>query len=248
MTIAIIPARFHSTRFPGKLLQLIHGKSVLEHAYNHAIKSNCFDRVVISTPDLNIKEHAEKFRANVVLTPYECPNGTYRALKTLQVDPSLNNANIIINIQADHPKFAPSTVAALIDILKISDDADMATPVYKFSDPKKAQDPSVVKCLFDHENNAIYFSRSPIPYYRDTTMTKSYYHHLGIYAYKRSFLEKIEHLPHSYLEQAEGLEQLKFLEFGYRIKIAVVDEDDYSVDTPSDIEKVKNKLLLTKEF
>ena len=236
-TIGVIPARLGSTRFPGKVLADIAGKSMIQHVWDGAKKSKLLDDLIIACDDEKILKVAKSFGAKAVLTSGDHSSGSDRiaeAVENLDVD-------IIVNIQADEPFIQPSVIDHLVEVLKSDASSVMATVVKIIENPEDCQNPNVVKVVLDDQKNALYFSRSLIPYNRGKEKI-AYYKHLGIYAYRKDFLFKFKNLPKSNLEKIEQLEQLRVLEAGYKIKTVLTDVDSIGVDTPEDLERVKSFL------
>lgn len=244
--LGIIPARYASTRFPGKLLAPLLNKTLIQHTYENARKSQTIDKIVIATDDIRIYNHAKTFNAEVVMTSTECPTGTDRLGEALAKHPELQSYSIIINIQGDEPCLPPQAIDKVIHILQANPDAHMATAAVKLK-AEDAHHTSVVKCVFDKNGNALYFSRSLIPGNKTGKQIKgiSYYQHVGIYAFRKDFLLQYAQLPPTPLQQSEDLEQLKVLEHGYKIKVAIVESEVIGVDHFEDIKKVE--LLLCKQ-
>lgn len=238
--IGIIPARYQSSRFPGKPLFPIFGKTLLQRTFESAKKATLLDELYIATDDERIFKHAESFGAIPLMTDPECKNGTERIRDALKKNPTLQKATIVINIQGDHPCIAAKTIDNLIAALN-NDSAEIATAVTPIT-YEEALSPHVVKCVFDHNGYALYFSRSLIPFSK-TPSNVSFYYHVGIYAYKVPFLlSKYAFLKEGICQQREDLEQLKFLENGYKIKIAQVEEKPLGVDILEDVAKVEKFL------
>ena len=240
--IGIIPARYASTRFPGKPLADICGKSMIERVYIQAHHE--LEDVAVATDDERIAEAVRAFGGNVVMTSTEHRSGTdrcYEAYKNL-----CNDADVIINIQGDEPFIDPSQIAAVKECFK-SHETQIATLVRKF-DPSKGFDAlfdsNTPKVVFDNSMNAIYFSRSIIPYVRNHEWkewinTTDFYTHVGMYAYRATILGEITKLPQSSLELAESLEQLRWLQNGYKIKIGITNCPTIGIDTPEDLEAAR---------
>lgn len=232
--LGVIPARYASSRFPGKALAFIGGKTMLEHVWDRASESRYLTSLVIATDDERIRDAAERFRARVMMTRDDHLSGTDRVAEAA----SASNADIVVNIQGDEPMLDPSAIdAALLGLLE-RDDAVMGTLKKRIEHDAEIQDPNVVKVVSDREGNAIYFSRSPIPYRRDQGDSTSYFKHLGLYVYRRDFLLAYPDLPVGPLERAEKLEQLRALENGYKIRVVETDYESVGVDTPGDWERV----------
>lgn len=238
--IAIIPARFASSRFPGKILHKIAGQTLLQRTYNRV--SLCdVDNIYIATDHEEIHSHAINIKADSIMTSIDCKNGTERITEAISKIPDLKDDDIIINMQGDHPLILPQTVDSVVTSLKNSSTAMMSTAATLFTNPQDALSPHSVKVVFDKDNTALYFSRSLIPHTKDIANTKFYYH-VGIYAYRVGFLKQLQKLQTTPCQEAEDLEQLKVLEHGYKIKVALVNERPLGVDTPEDAVKVE-KLL-----
>lgn len=247
-TIGIIPARYGSTRFPGKPLALIAGKSLIQRTYESAKSCPLFSSLVVATDDNRIFDHVKDFGGDVVMTSTNCPTGTDRLVDVIKNHSRFSDAALIVNIQGDEPCLEAEVIRKIIAILSADATANMSTAVVKIKSEEEAYNPSVVKCVMDQQQNALYFSRALIPHGRDGRFRReiSYYHHLGIYAYRRDFLMKYHELAQTPLQLAEDLEQLKVLEQGYRIKVAVVESHSIGVDTPEDIKRVE-ELLCRKQ-
>lgn len=242
--IGIIPARYSSVRFEGKVLADLLGKPMIQHVWERAKQSLLLEDLVIACDDERVADVAKVFGAKVVLTAKGHTSGTDRISEV--VNPL--DVKIVINIQGDepliHPVMIDAVVQALIDDHKIS----LATLMKKIEDPKELDDPHVVKVVVDKNNFALYFSRAKIPYLADNSPIKSplYYKHIGLYGYTKDFLFIYKNLPASNLEKIEQLEQLRVLEEGFRIKVIETKYDTIGVDTPEDLEKVKQYLKKEK--
>ena len=235
--VGIIPARYGSTRFEGKLLADFCGKPVIQHTWENAKKSKSIDDLIVATDDKRIYNVAKGFGANVVYTSIAHKSGSDRLT---EVAASID-AKIIVNIQADEPLLVPSMIDDVAGAILKDKTLVMATLCHKISNAAQIHDPNVVKVVFDRNGLALYFSRSPIPYERmgsdDKLQVIDYYKHIGIYAYAKDFLFTFKSLPQSRLEKTEKLEQLRVLENGYRIKVIETKFDTIGIDTPEDLEK-----------
>ncbi len=242
--IGIIPARYESSRFPGKPLATIHGKTLIRRTYENALRCKSLDAVVVATDDSRIFTHVQEFGGNVVMTSKSCLTGTDRIAEVVCLYPEYAQANIIVNIQGDEPTLDPGVIEAVVDTLKLDPTADVSTAIIRLKSEKDSLNPSVVKCVIDRKGFALYFSRGLIPAGKTLKFHSGniYYKHLGIYGYKRQFLLHYAELPATPLQLAEDLEQLKVLENGFRIKTALVECECMDVNTPEDIIKVE-KLL-----
>jgi len=239
MILGIIPARYASTRFPGKPLVDIEGKSMIRRVYEQASQAKTIDKLVVATDDDRIAAHVKAFGGEVVMTKAEHPSGTdrcYEAFKNVAGD-----FNYIINIQGDEPFLDPQQIDELGAVCK--GQTELATQMIKVDNSAFLFDQGEVKIVLNHENEALYFSRMVIPFVKgipeaEWHLHHSYYRHVGMYAYRRDVLQAITKLPVSALEKAESLEQLRWLEAGYKIKCVETTFDSHCVDTPEDIERV----------
>ena len=241
---AIIPARLGSTRLPRKVLAEIHGHPLIWHVWQQVQQAHSIDRVVIATDAEEVRFTAEAFGAQVFLTNPECQSGTERIASILdQLD-----ADLILNVQGDEPLVDPTMLDALVSKWS-SAPCDLITPVYRITDPADLGNPNVVKVARAHDGRALYFSRSPIPYVRAYPMEQwldhqEFWGHIGVYGYRAEVLRSYYQLPQSPLQQAESLEQLRFLEAGYTFQTVETGYQSVAVDTMEDLEKVRR--LLTK--
>jgi 3-deoxy-manno-octulosonate cytidylyltransferase (CMP-KDO synthetase) len=230
--LGVIPARFASSRFPGKALVSIAGKSMLQHVFERAAQARYLSKIVIATDDHRIYSAARSFGAAVRMTRPDHISGTDRVAEIA----SAEQAEIVVNIQGDEPLIDPDAIDAAVLAMIEDEDAPMGTLKKRIEDPSEVANPNVVKVVTDLAGNAIYFSRCPIPYVRD--LGTAHFKHIGLYMYRRDFLLRYSDLPVGPLEQAERLEQLRALENGYRIRVVETDYDSLGVDTPEDLERV----------
>ncbi len=242
MTIAVIPSRYGSSRLEGKPLALIAGKSMVQRVYEQAQKSKSITKTIVATDDERILETVKAFGGEALMTSDECRSGTDRVAQTADIL-SLDPDDIIVNIQGDQPMFDPRTIDELIAPFNDDPDLMMSTLAFKIKDKREITDPKDVKVTFDQNGFALYFSRAQIPYPRDKETKADFYKHLGFYAYKKSFLDKLVTLPTGTCEHVEKLEQLRVLEFGYRIKVVITPYDSPEIDLPEDIKRIEAKLL-----
>jgi 3-deoxy-manno-octulosonate cytidylyltransferase (CMP-KDO synthetase) len=238
--IGIIPARFSSTRFEGKVLADILGKPMIQHVWERAKEALLLDDLIIACDDERVAKVAKEFGAKVVFTAKAHTSGTDRICEV--INPL--DVKVVINIQADEPLIHPTMIDGVARILLEERSIAMATIMRKIEDPKLINDPNVVKVVVDRNNFALYFSRSTIPYHLQDSEVKVpvYYKHIGLYGYTKDFLFIYKNLPLSNLERIERLEQLRVLEAGYRIKVIETKYDTIGVDAPSDLSKVKQYL------
>jgi 3-deoxy-manno-octulosonate cytidylyltransferase (CMP-KDO synthetase) len=240
--LGIIPSRYESTRFPGKSLIDIMGKTMIQRVYEQAKKSKQLDDLVVATDDQRIFEKVKSFGGSVIITGKHHKNGTERCLEVAE---SLQ-AQFVVNIQGDEPFIQPEQIDKLCSI--ISSDTDLATLIKRIKDPSDLGNPNLVKVVKSLDDHALYFSRSPIPF--DRSMNKAptlpskkiYWKHIGIYAYRTEVLSQIVKLEESALEKMESLEQLRWLENGYKIKTAETHFESTGIDTPEDLDHLIAKM------
>ena len=237
--LGIIPARWASTRFPGKPLHLIAGKPLVQHVWERCQQCSLLDDILIATDDAKIQEACQNFGAQVVMTSAEHPTGTDRIAEAAT---ALPEASHIINIQGDEPLIDPVLIDQLAQALLDDSGVSMATAANPITDPALMADPNVVKVVMAHNGDALYFSRSPLPFQRSESSELQLYRHKGIYAYRRDFLEQFVTWKPSPLELAESLEQLRALENNARIKVLITDDESPGVDTLEQAEIIE-KLL-----
>ena len=235
--LAIIPARYASSRFPGKPLADIAGQSMIQRVYRQSEKSECVQKVLVATDDARIQEHVKSFGGNVIMTNPDHPSGTDRCFEAYQ---NLKEQfDFVINVQGDEPFISPDQIDLLTSVLQPG--VELATLVKKIDSHKEIIDPNEAKVVLNKSNEALYFSRSPIPYLNesstDWTEKGNYYKHVGIYAYRTDILQQITQLEVSTLEAAESLEQLRWIQNGYRIKVGVTNFESMCIDTPEDIKE-----------
>lgn len=242
--LGVIPARYASSRFPGKALVKIAGKSMLQHVWERASQARYLTGIVIATDDERIRAEAERFKARVAMTRADHPSGTDRVAEVA----SASDAEIIVNIQGDEPLIDPAAIDAAVLGLMDGDEIQMGTLKKKIERLEEIANPNVVKVVTDHSGNAIYFSRAAIPYVRSDGSAPVCFKHIGLYVYRRDFLLNYSDLPVGPLEQAERLEQLRALENGFRIRVVETEYESLGVDTPQDWEKVSalfEKMMVT---
>jgi len=263
--MVIIPARYDSTRFPGKPLSLLRGKTLIQHVYENSRDANLIDDIIVATDSEAIFEKVFSFGGKAVMTSKVHPSGTDRIA---EVAASMD-CDIVVNVQADEPLIQSQMID---DVILLLDDerASIGTLVKKIADLKEIANPNVVKVVFDEEGFALYFSRSPIPYHRDSGIPHltlrngetekrrkemrvpdspsprypeaKFYKHIGIYSYRREALLALSKMEPTELEKIEKLEQLRAIEKGMRIKIKETFFETYGVDTPEDLERIEKCL------
>jgi 3-deoxy-manno-octulosonate cytidylyltransferase (CMP-KDO synthetase) len=242
--LGVIPARYASTRFPGKALADLGGMSVIERVYRQAMKAASLSRVVIATDHEKIKDHVQRFGGKVTLTRSDHLSGTDRCNEVLaqQTEPY----DYVINIQGDEPFIDPRQIDLLGSLLDGT--TEIATLVKVIERPEDLLSSSVVKCVFGRTGRALLFSRSPIPCVRNVPEREwlghhRFFKHIGMYGYRSDILKKIASLPLSALEKAESLEQLRWLENGFSIQVAETTLETVGIDTPADLDKAKALLI-----
>lgn len=241
--LGIIPSRYASTRFPGKPLVDIGGKTMIERVYRQALKSDFLTKVVVATDDKRIYTHTQEFGADVVMTDPSHVSGTDRCHEVVQL--LHEKYDFIINIQGDEPFIQPQQIDTLAQ--NLTSQTSIATLCKKIEDIDVLFNENIPKVIFNESKNAIYFSRHPIPFFRgkplvDWLQYSQYYKHIGIYAYRVDILEQITKLKPSKLELAESLEQLRWVENGYNITLIQTILETIGIDVPEDLLKIKNLL------
>ncbi len=239
--LGIIPARYASTRFPGKPLALIHGVPMIERVYKQAMMSN-LNKVLVATDDERIETCVKNFGGNVVMTNPELVSGTDRCREALYH--SEINAELIVNIQGDEPFINPDQINTVLKLLR-GHAVNIATLVSPAVSIEEIENQNRVKVVTDKNGKALYFSRSPIPFTKNIAQNiTDYFIHLGIYGFNANTLKELGELTTSKLERAESLEQLRWLENGYSIYTIETKERAESVDTPEDLENIEKKYFL----
>ncbi len=241
--IAIIPARYASNRFPGKPLAPICGRPMIEHVVSRARAVPLVSRVVVATDDVRIADCVTGFGGDVVMTRSDHVSGSDRLAEAAQLL-DISEQDVVVNVQGDQPLFSPEVVEQVATPLVEDPSLPMSTLVYRIVRPEEIDDPTHVKTVFDCNMNALYFSRSPIPFQRNPEDEEqpTYYKHLGFYAYRKGFLLSFVALPVGAWERFEKLEQLRALEYGYRIRITITSHDSIEVDRPEDLVRVEEHL------
>ncbi len=240
--LGIIPSRYASTRFPGKPLVDIGGKTMIRRVYEQAIQCNALDKLIVATDDQRIFDEVYSLGGDVIMTSSDHLNGTERCNEVAQ---AFSEFDFIVNIQGDEPFVHPEQIDQLVAIL--TEDVTLATLVKKVSNRQILHDPSKIKVVFNKKHEAMYFSRSIIPFERESASSyesnADYYQHIGLYAYRRDILNELSNLSPTAAEQAESLEQLRWLEHGYRIKIGFTTLESLMVDTPEDLVNLKEEFI-----
>lgn len=243
--VGIIPARYASTRFPGKPLAMINGKSMIERVYIQASQCNLLKTAIVATDDERIASHVRGFGGKVVMTSSEHPSGTDRIAETIALLEKENEFyDIAVNIQGDEPYIRPEQIEKVIRLFS-QEKVELATLIKSITEEEELFNPNVVKVMTDQSGRALLFSRSPIPYIRgkatETWLQNfTFYKHIGIYAYRTETLKKIASLPPAPPEIAESLEQLRWLWNGHQIYTDITDLETFGIDTPEDLSKLIN--------
>lgn len=236
--LAVIPARYNSSRFPGKPLVQIKGKSMIEHVYYKVLQNKNITKAIVATDDQRILDAVHAFGGQAMMTSENHQSGTDRCG---EVCLSLKEGfDVVINIQGDEPTLNPTQLDEILIPFK-QGDAKISTLIHAINDQETVDDQNVVKVVKDVNNNALYFSRFGIPFRRDGQTNfpeTNYFRHVGLYAFKQSTLLELIKLPQTQLEKSESLEQLRWLENGYQIKLSTTNHLNIGVDTPADLDKV----------
>lgn len=240
MILGVIPARYASTRFPGKPLVLIGGKTMIQRVYEQAVLAEHISRVVVATDDERIYEHVRMFGGEVVRTRADHPSGTDRCAEVAAAYP---DAEFVLNIQGDEPFIQPQQIDLLAQTLLEQDQAGIATLAKPIDAEEVLDNPNIVKVVLSQSGEALYFSRYPVPYLRGSSPGNrlahhTFYKHIGLYGFRRDLLQRITALAPTPLERAESLEQLRWLEHGFRITVRITDMETIGIDTPEDLERL----------
>lgn len=235
--VIVIPARYGSTRFPGKPLAPLWGKPLIQHVYQRALQSKRCSRVIIATDDPRIAAAASGFGAEAAMTSPDHPSGTDRVAEVARG----LEADLIVNLQGDEPLVDPAAIDAAVEPLAADASIPMGTLCAPIEETADLANPHVVKVVVDRAGFALYFSRLPIPFVRDGGGDATRYRHIGLYVYRREFLLKLADLSPTPLEQAEKLEQLRVLEHGHRIRVVVVPKASPGIDTPADLAALESR-------
>ncbi|APG59423.1 3-deoxy-manno-octulosonate cytidylyltransferase [Christiangramia salexigens] len=235
--IAMIPARYEASRFPGKLLKDLNGKSVIRRTYEAAVNTGLFDKVYVVTDSDKIYDEIVNHGGEVIKSTKEHECGSDRiaeAVENMDVD-------IVVNVQGDEPFIDGNSLAKLLDVFQQpgADEIDLASLKTQLKDKEDINNPNNVKVITGQDGSALYFSRSPIPYLRDTSASITYYKHIGIYAFRKSALMDFYRLPMLPLEEAEKIECIRYLEYGKKIKMVETSVKNIGIDTPEDLEKAR---------
>jgi 3-deoxy-manno-octulosonate cytidylyltransferase (CMP-KDO synthetase) len=239
--LAVIPARYASTRFPGKPLTPIAGKTMIERVWERARRASLVSRVVVATDDERIAAAVRSFGGEVAHTRGDHRSGTERVAEVAAATP---DAEIVANVQGDMPLIEPGAIDAAIEAVSADEEVKLGTLAVPITNPADIMDPNIVKTVLDFDGNALYFSRAPIPWVRDRggPVHAKHLKHVGLYVFRREALLEFATFPQGDLERIEQLEQLRWLENGYRIRVAETEYKTVEVDTPEDVKKVEQLL------
>ncbi|HUF47398.1 MAG TPA: 3-deoxy-manno-octulosonate cytidylyltransferase [Vicinamibacterales bacterium] len=236
--VAVIPARFQSTRFPGKPLARLDARPMIEHVHQGATRARTVDAVVVATDDRRIAEAVHDFGGIAVMTRADHPTGTDRLAEVA----SALSCEVVVNVQGDEPLITGEAIDAAVELLAGRPTEVMGTLRRPLDQAGDRDNPDVVKVVVDAEGYALYFSRAALPFVRPGSPAPVTWRHVGLYCYRRAFLLELASLPRGPLEQVEALEQLRALEHGYRIRTAETAVNLIGVDTPADLERVRRQL------
>jgi 3-deoxy-manno-octulosonate cytidylyltransferase (CMP-KDO synthetase) len=234
--VAVIPARYAATRFPGKLMQMLGNKTIIRHVYDNTVSTALFNDVFVVTDSDIIYKEIKDNGGKVIMSKKEHESGSDRIAESI----SEMNIDVVVNVQGDEPFIKKEPLEKLVRLFN-DDNIQVASLMRKIS-KEEAANPNNVKVVTDKLDYALYFSRSIVPYQRDEKMPAEYFLHVGVYAYKKEALIAFTRLPQSSLEKMEKLEQLRYLENGIKIKMAETDYHNIAIDTPEDLERAKSSL------
>lgn len=239
--MAVIPARYQSTRLPGKPLADIHGRPMVEHVYRRACDARSLSRVIVATDDIRVFETVRAFGGEAVMTSPHHRTGSERVA---EVAAGLRD-DLVVNVQGDEPLLSPTMIDDAVAVCAASPDVPMSTVRRRIDDQAELVNPAVVKVVCDLAGRALYFTRATVPFVRDADAHATWYKHIGLYVYRREFLLHVTGLAPTPLERAESLEQLRVLEHGYAIVTVETTDDAMGVDTPDDLERIRRVVAAT---
>jgi 3-deoxy-manno-octulosonate cytidylyltransferase (CMP-KDO synthetase) len=236
-TIAVLPARYAASRFPGKLMQVLGSKTVIHHTYDAALNSGLFDDVLVATDSEVIRDEVLSFGGQVVMTRADHESGTDRIAEAV----ADRDVDIIVNVQGDTPFINKTALQQLLGLFA-DETVQVASLMDRIADPADLQNPNVVKVVTDLKGNSLLFSRSLLPYPRNTERAIPHYRHIGVYAFRKAALLQFTQWPMTPLEDAEKIECLRFLEHGIPLRMAATEPIGVDINTPEDLEKAKSQL------
>jgi 3-deoxy-manno-octulosonate cytidylyltransferase (CMP-KDO synthetase) len=231
--VAVIPARWASVRFPGKALVVVHDKPLIQHVWERARALESVEALVVATDDERIARAVRGFGGTAVMTSPDCPSGTDRVAEATRAWPG----DLVVNLQGDEPTFEAKVLDQLVRVMAEDPAIEMGTLAHPVADEAEHRDPNAVKVVLDASGHALYFSRAPIPYARQTGLVAPL-RHVGIYVFRHAFLQRYAALLPTPLEQTERLEQLRALEHGVRIRVLLTPHGSIGVDTPADVDRL----------
>ncbi len=234
--VAVIPARYAATRFPGKLMQMLGNKTIIRHVYDNTVSTDLFNDVFVVTDSDIIYKEIKDSGGKVIISKKEHESGSDRIAEAI----AEMNIDVIVNVQGDEPFIKKEPLEKLVRLF--NDDSIQVASLMRKISKEEATNPNNVKVVTDKLGYALYFSRSIVPYKRDEKMNTEYFLHVGVYAYKKDVLMNFTKWPQSSLEKIEKLEQLRYLENGIKIRMAETDYNNIAIDTPEDLERAKNSL------
>ena len=239
-TIAVIPARYAAQRFPGKLLQDLGGVPIIVQTYRTVLATQLFDEVLVATDDSRIAEAIQKEGGSVFMSLKEHDCGSDRIAEAIAHKPT----DIVVNVQGDEPFIHKQSLAELLEVFShdTKNQIDLASLMFPLEEKSAVENPNNVKVIVDENDFALYFSRSPIPYYRDDTLKKSYYKHIGIYAFRKQALMEFSKSEMTPLEKAEKIECIRYLEHGKKMKMVFTQHESIGIDTPEDLAYALKKI------
>lgn len=244
--LGIIPARYGSTRLPGKPLIKVHGKTIIERVYERVSKSRHLTEVVVATDDVRIYNHVRKFGGHAIITRLDHASGTTRCAEIIE---SMSSFDLIVNIQGDEPLINPMQIDQLCKLMG-NQNIGIGTLIRKIDNTEDLSNPTIAKVVCGHQGRILYFSRSPVPFVRDVPMSQwlsqgTFHKHIGMYAYRRDVLKRIGQLPQSDVERMEKLEQLNWLYHGYAVHAVETEYESIGIDTPEDLALLEKMLELS---
>lgn len=238
--IAMIPARYSASRFPGKLMQDLAGKSVILRTYEATVDTSLFSDVYVVTDSDIISNEIKNHGGNVIMSQKKHESGSDRIAEAVQAI----DCDIVVNVQGDEPFTERLSLQKVLSVFEddLNEEIDLASLMVHITDVEEIQNPNSVKVIVDQRNFALYFSRSPIPFHRDKSIDTKYFKHKGIYAFRKNALLDFTEFPMQMLEASEKIECIRYLEFGKKIKMVETDVQGVEIDTPEDLQRAKNLL------
>jgi 3-deoxy-manno-octulosonate cytidylyltransferase (CMP-KDO synthetase) len=237
-TIAVIPARYAATRFPAKLMQLLGDKTVIRHTYDNTLATGLFDQVLVATDSELIFHEIESHGGKARMSMRSHESGSDRIAEAV----ADMDVGVVVNVQGDEPFIQPQPLAALLDAFRVDPSVQVASLMQRINDPDEVRNPNLVKVVADLRGDALYFSRSAIPFPRDTQTLAAYWRHIGVYGFRKQALMAFTQWPAGRLESVEKLEQLRYLENGVKIRMVETQFTGIGIDTPEDLDKARGMI------